>query len=191
MPMCCVELTRRALLIEPLCGFGRPANERKSTTCGILQDNEVAVPRGGVNCLAHEYPALNVSWRPSASRGVGLQQHILACQNFGPALPHPRRADEVELPRLAPRAEPWPPLRRVRRRPPTSPLARSSVVKSDPLIPRLPLCGLWRRGIGNEPSAREGTEGSWPTLFSHDLAGPRPDQRDCCARGYAQSAKPQ
>ena len=68
MPMCCVELTRRAVLIEPLCGFGRPASERNSTTCGILQDNELAIPRGGVNCLAHDYPALDVSWRRSTSR---------------------------------------------------------------------------------------------------------------------------
>ena len=60
MPMRCVELTRRALLIEPLRGIGRPANERKSTTCGILQDNEVAIPRGGINSVAHDYPALDI-----------------------------------------------------------------------------------------------------------------------------------
>ena len=72
MPMCCVELTRRAHLIKPLCSFGRPANERKSTTCGILQDNELAIPRGGVNCLAHEYPALDAVWRRSTSRGLAF-----------------------------------------------------------------------------------------------------------------------
>ena len=40
--------------------LGRPASDRNSTTCGILQDNEVAIPRGGINCVAHEYPALDV-----------------------------------------------------------------------------------------------------------------------------------
>ena len=68
MPMCCVELARRALLIEPLCGFGRPASDRNSTTCGILQENDDAIPRGGVNGLAHEYPALDAAWRRSTSR---------------------------------------------------------------------------------------------------------------------------
>ena len=184
MPMCCVELTRRAVLIEPLCGFGRPASEHNSTTCGILQENEVAIPRGGVNCLAHEYPALDAAWWRSTSPGVG-QQLGVAFHNFGPTLQHLCRADEVEWPRLVPPTESWPPLRCVRRRPPTSPLARSSAVQPDPPIPRLPPFGLWRRGVDSAAPARRGTDESWPTLLSHDLAGPRPNQRDCCPRGYA------
>jgi hypothetical protein len=104
----------------------------------------------------------------------------VAFHNFGPTLQHLCRADEVELPRLGPPVESWPPLRRVRRRPPISPLAPSSAVRSDPPKPRFPLSGLWRRGIDSAPPARGGTEGSGPTLLSHDSAGPRPDQRDCC-----------
>ena len=67
MPMCCIELTRRAVLIEPLCEFGRPASDRNSTACAILQDNEVAIPRGSINCLAHENTTLDVSRRRSTS----------------------------------------------------------------------------------------------------------------------------
>jgi hypothetical protein len=98
---------------------------------------------------------------------VRLQQLVVAFHNFAPTLQHLCRAPPVGS---------WPPLRRVRHRPPTSPLARSSVVQSDPPIPRLPLRGLWRRGIDSAPRARGGTEASGPTLLSQNSAGPRPDQ---------------
>src|SRR5687767_8054773 len=91
-------------------------------------------------------------------------------------LQHLCRAEEVEWPCLAQQIESWLPLRRARRRPPTSQLARSSVVQSDPPITRLPLCGLWQPGIDSAPPARGGTDASRLALLVCDSVGPVPDQ---------------
>src|SRR5262249_4726219 len=53
-----------AVEVEPLRRFDRPAGDAEGAGCGILQDDEVAILRGGCDGLTHECAAL----RTEASR---------------------------------------------------------------------------------------------------------------------------
>lgn len=82
--MCRPELARRPLIIEPLRGFHRPASNRIGAAFGTLQNDELAIPWRGIDCPAHESPALE--------RAVGEKVGVHSALLDTVALPRGRRA---------------------------------------------------------------------------------------------------